>query len=60
VVIYNLFPVCYVNDSENLGDAINSLKRKVTSIRKDEIDMRNYSYDDEYTRELSVFLKDTL
>ena len=56
----NLFPVCYVNDRENIGDAIDYLKRKVTSIRKDKMDMSNYCYDDDYARELSTFLKDTL
>jgi len=55
----NLFPVCYVNNSENLDHAINYLRRKVTSIKRDEMDMRNYCYDD-HADELPAFLADTL
>ena len=56
----NLFPVCYVNDRENIGNAIDYLKRKVSAIRKDKMGMSNYSYDDDYTKELSTFLRDAL
>jgi len=56
----NLFPVCYVSNSEKVADGINYLKRKVTSIRKDEMDIMNYSYNKDYAREFPTFLGDTL
>ena len=56
----NLFPVCYVNASENLCDAIDYLKRKIASIGKDEIDMRHYCYDGDYDGDFSKFLRGAL
>jgi len=58
--IGNLFPVCYVNKNENLGNAIDYLKRMITSTRRDKMDIRDYSYDDDYAQELSTFLGNTL
>jgi hypothetical protein len=56
----DIFPVCYVNQSDKLEAAFDYLADKVRSEKKQDLDNSLYSYSQDHRKELYAFIKNTL
>lgn len=56
----NIFPVCYVNDEKKLADAIKFMKEKVESNAMSKVDLGDYKYKEDYSKNFYDFIENAI
>ncbi|MFH1283596.1 MAG: hypothetical protein ABII27_08025 [bacterium] len=54
----NIFPVCYVNDPNNLKNAVNFIRDSIKLKQKNEMDVGRYRYEKNYYKNFLSFFED--
>lgn len=56
----DIFPVCYVNNKDKLGDAINFMLNKIKNTKKEDMDISKYKYMEDYRDNFFNFIDESL
>ena len=55
----NILPVCYVNNKKKLGEALDFMIKKTVDVKAEDMDLRKYKYQVDYTEAFYRFIGET-
>lgn len=56
----DIFPVCYVNKTEKLEEALNFMLGEKMTVKPEDMDLHRYKYTVDYSKNFFRFIRETL